>query len=88
MKSNKIFCIKELYLNLPDDFNGSTLDALKLLVKVREDAELNGSVTLSNQDLNIDNYELLWQTEDKKCCISSALYKLNDDNEWEYLNLL
>jgi len=36
MHSNKIFTIKELSFNLPDDFNGTVTDALELIVKYRK----------------------------------------------------
>jgi len=87
MKSKKIFYIRELVLNLPDDFNGDVLDALKILIEVREESEKDNKLTSIDTDTNSerDNLQELWNLDDKKCIMDRAFMIFNEEtNEWEY----
>ena len=83
MKSNKILYIKELCMNLPDDFEGNTLDALKLLVTYREEAEWSKTVDITKKDKAQDNLTSLWTDNDKKCYMDRVFMEFNSEiNEW------
>lgn len=83
MKSKKIMQITDCYLNLPDNFEGSLLDALKLLVQYREEAESKHNVNKHSKKEN--GFDLLWNNDNVKCLISYGFAELNNDGtDWIY----
>jgi hypothetical protein len=82
MKSNKVLYISELWFNLPDWFTGTKLDALKLLVQYRETKESENAIN-SDKTEEISNIDFLWQTDNIKCVMDSAIGELID-GEWKY----
>jgi hypothetical protein len=87
MKSKKIMQIFECCLNLPDDFEGTLLDALKLLVQCREEAENKNKINRYEKQNyeNDDGFSLLWNNDDIKCLISYGFAELNEDGtDWIY----
>lgn len=60
MKSKKVLIIKELYFNLPDDFEGDKTDAFELLAKYRREQDEKGAVTDCTDDKG-KNYDMLFQ---------------------------
>lgn len=84
MQSEKIFYIKELYFNLPCNFEGSKLDALRLLVEYREQQEKRNNINI-DYDKTIDHLEILWNNEKIKCAMESSIGEYNfNKREWEY----
>ena len=83
MKSKKIMQITDCNLNLPDNFEGSLLDALKLLVQYREEAESKNNVNKHSEEEN--GFDLLWNNDNIKCLISYGFSELNEDGtDWIY----
>lgn len=71
MFSKKIFRVKELIFNLPDDFNGTTGDALLLMSNNQLEAEKNRTnikgVTTNEECKNHNTLDLLLKNKSKKC---------------------
>lgn len=82
MKSNKILHIKEAYLNLPNDFNGTLGEALMLMAKRAILAEQYSEV---NKGISFDLYDDLIKSEKSKCIIA---YEIIDakDGEVDYVD--
>ncbi len=81
MKSKKIMHIQDCFINLPDDFEGTLLDALKLLVKFREEAEIKNNVNRHEDD----NLTYLWTNENIKATMSYGFAELDDSGtDWIY----
>lgn len=90
MISNKLFCIKECWFNLPDDFNGTCGDALMLLAKYRLEQENKNKIGSENEllkknDGSEDLYATLVSNDDKKTTLSYAFLKL-DEKTNTYIN--
>ena len=71
MKSSKVLVIKELYFNLPEDFNGTVTDALELLLAYRKEKSKDIKRINENNLLNLLN------DKDKKCYCSEGIYDFN-----------
>lgn len=83
MKSRKIMRIDDCILNLPDDFEGTILDALKLLVQYREEAEYSNLI--NRHENEIDNYDILWDNDNIRVAITYGFAELNEDEtDWIY----
>lgn len=82
MKSEKVLYVKELYFNLPEDFEGTTADALQLATNYRKERELKGEIGNSEEKfVGESNIDIFWNNEDIKCVMSSAMGKVNEDGE-------
>jgi len=82
MKSKKLMHIQDCFINLPDDFNGTLLDALKLLVQFREEAETKNNVARHEEE---DNLTYLWANDNIKVTMSYGFAELDDSGtDWIY----
>lgn len=82
MISNKLLEIKECYFNLPDNFKGSLGEALMLLAQYRLECEKNQKIKEENSD--VDCYNNLMKSNDKKCNMKYAMYQISEDGlRWE-----
>ena len=86
MKSNKIFHISELAFNLPDDFDGGILDALKLLVEYIEKKEKENSISIIKDRDRKKGFclDLLQEHDSSRCFMNSIILEQEDKlKEWE-----
>jgi hypothetical protein len=84
MKSKKMFYIGELYMNLPDDFEGDRLDCLRLLLKNREESQNYSGLIYSKPDA-INCLDILWDNENINVSMASSIMEWNQDKqEWIY----
>jgi hypothetical protein len=83
MKSKKLFNLTNLYLNLPDDFEGNTTDALRLILNYREKAEASNKINVHDDEK--DNFNTLWFDDTIKCTMSSGFAEYDEENNsWKY----
>lgn len=89
MKSDKVFWINAVF-NLPDDFEGTTTEALELLLKRRKSKESEGKLNTNNAERHLDskNGELidnLWEDQNSTCYMDSSICEYDrEKHEWNY----
>ena len=96
MKSTKIFYVKNLVFNLPEDFNGNLTNALEEVVKYRksDEAKKNRKEGPPNEDSTLNScWDDLWNNENSRLHIEFNCEKLNHEaliNKecvWESMNI-
>lgn len=80
----KILVVKDLTFILPDDFNGSLLEAFNEFSQYRKEYEENAKfIDPSNP---YKSYEILILTKDKeRVCGQYGLFELSDDGTYKYI---
>lgn len=91
MKSNKIFYIKNLAFNLPDDFNGGLNEALEEIIKYRKSGDAKTNRFEGKYEPNKDVFDRigeLWNNDTYKLHLEfGAIEYDNKDEEWNFMNL-
>lgn len=74
MKSNKVLHVRNLYFNLPDDFDGTLCDAFTLITNRMIEAEAYKEI---RKEVILDPLNHLLSSDKSKCVIEYGIIGLN-----------